>query len=268
MEVFNDYAYYYNLFYQDKDYRAEAGQIKELLIRYGQGYDQATPNKSILTLGCGTGKHDFALAEQGYVMTGIDISPAMIEVARQTVIEPPQSDIMPSYFTLPVFEVADIRTYQPPQIYDAAISLFHVISYQNQNEDVLQAFETANKALANGGLFIFDVWYGPGVLTDKPSVRVKKVCDGNNLLIRYAHPLMSAEDNLVDVGYEVLVIDQTSGHTSAIEEHHRMRYFFKPELEFMLAQKGFSLLACVDCATLRPTNYDSWTAYFIARKNG
>ena len=27
MEVFKDYAYYYNAFYQDKDYRAEALQV-------------------------------------------------------------------------------------------------------------------------------------------------------------------------------------------------------------------------------------------------
>lgn len=31
MEVFQDYAYYYNAFYQDKDYIAEARQIDKLL---------------------------------------------------------------------------------------------------------------------------------------------------------------------------------------------------------------------------------------------
>ena len=36
MEVFEDYAYYYNAFYQDKDYKAEAKQIDLLLQKYGQ----------------------------------------------------------------------------------------------------------------------------------------------------------------------------------------------------------------------------------------
>ena len=35
MEVFQDYAYYYNTFYEDKDYKAEAQKIHSLLDRYG-----------------------------------------------------------------------------------------------------------------------------------------------------------------------------------------------------------------------------------------
>ena len=35
MEVFKDYAYYYNAFYQDKDYKTEAEQVDHLLKRYG-----------------------------------------------------------------------------------------------------------------------------------------------------------------------------------------------------------------------------------------
>lgn len=31
MEVFQDYAYYYNAFYRDKNYRAEAEQVNLLL---------------------------------------------------------------------------------------------------------------------------------------------------------------------------------------------------------------------------------------------
>lgn len=36
MEVFKDYAYYYNAFYQDKDYRAEALQVDSLLKNMGK----------------------------------------------------------------------------------------------------------------------------------------------------------------------------------------------------------------------------------------
>ena len=35
METFQDYAYYYNAFYKDKDYAMEAAQIDELIKRYG-----------------------------------------------------------------------------------------------------------------------------------------------------------------------------------------------------------------------------------------
>ena len=35
MEIFEDYAYYYNAFYTDKDYKAEAQQVHSLLSRHG-----------------------------------------------------------------------------------------------------------------------------------------------------------------------------------------------------------------------------------------
>lgn len=36
METFQDYAYYYNAFYKDKDYAKEARQIDEILKKYGK----------------------------------------------------------------------------------------------------------------------------------------------------------------------------------------------------------------------------------------
>ena len=59
MEVFKDYAYYYNAFYRDKDYGTEARQIDDLLQRYGKNIN------TLINLGCGTGKHDLELVEWG-----------------------------------------------------------------------------------------------------------------------------------------------------------------------------------------------------------
>ena len=53
MEVFQDYALYYNAFYQDKDYIGEARQIDELLKKYGN-----CNIKKLMNFGGGTGKHD------------------------------------------------------------------------------------------------------------------------------------------------------------------------------------------------------------------
>ena len=40
---------------------------------------------------------------------------------------------------------------------------------------IKNTFKTVNKHLKNGGIFIFDFWYGPAVLRDLPTKRVKKV---------------------------------------------------------------------------------------------
>lgn len=250
MEVFQDYAYYYNAFYRDKDYAAESRQVDMLLGRYGNHI------RKIINFGCGTGRHDIELTKLGYRCTGLDMSPLMIDIARENSrIEKLQID----------FDVADICEYEPIQKYDAVISLFHVMSYQNSNEKIMAAFRTARKALSNGGLFLFDVWYGPGVLSDKPCVRVKEVEDDKNRLVRIARPVMYDETDAVDVCYEVLVIDKESNETKLINETHHMRYFFRPELEFYLKETGFELIDNLDCGTLDKTSYDSWTSYFVAK---
>lgn len=250
MEVFQDYAYYYNAFYQDKDYRMETQQVDILLKRYGNNI------KKIINFGCGTGKHDIELSRMGYQCTGIDISSMMIEIAKQN------AENLKEHIN---FSVADIRTYKEKKQYDSVISLFHVMSYQTDNNDILSAFQSARNALNSGGIFLFDVWYGPGVLSDKPAVRIKEVQDDNYRLIRIARPVMDDKRNAVDVCYEVLAIDKKTNETKTIEEVHHMRYFFRPELEFYLRESGFELLDNLNCATLGETDYNSWTSYFIAQ---
>lgn len=250
MQTFQDYAYYYNAFYKDKDYKTEAAVVDKLLKRYNPEINR------IINFGCGTGRHDLELTELGYQCKGIDLSPMMIEIAKQN------AKLSGSGIA---FEVADVREYETQKKYDAVISLFHVMSYQNTNEDILRAFQSARKSLSDDGYFLFDAWYGPGVLSDKPCVRVKEIEDEENRLIRIARPVMHDKKNVVDVNYEVLIIHKESGKVQTINETHKMRYFFRPELEFLLKEAGFELLDNMDCQTLDETDYDSWTSYFIAK---
>lgn len=50
MDIFQDYAYYYQALYKDKDYRGEAVKIDGLLKHYSD-----TKIKTILNAGCGGG---------------------------------------------------------------------------------------------------------------------------------------------------------------------------------------------------------------------
>lgn len=250
MEVFKDYAFYYNMLYRGKDYPAESRQVDTLLKRYGGDI------KKIINYGCGTGRHDIELSKLGYKCTGIDMSSLMIGIAKEN-SRSRNMDIN--------FSVADIRTYEPGEKYDAVISLFHVMSYQNGNDDILAAFQSARKALNDGGLFLFDLWYGPGVLSDPPIIRIKEVQDDQYKIVRIARPVMHDKTNVVDVCYEILVIEKEKGYTKTINEIHHMRYFFRPELEYYLKESGFELIDNLDCITLGETGYGSWTSYFVAR---
>ena len=251
MDNFRAYAYYYDMIYKDKDYQKEAEIVQQLI----QEYQSGKGGKRLLNLGCGTGKHDNEFEKLGYETFGIDISETMIKIAKENNEESK-------------FEVADIRNcfLKGQGKFDIVISLFHVMSYQNKNEDILNAFNTAYENLRDKGLFVFDVWYGPGVLSDRPGTRVKKASNQSYEVIRYATPTMYANDNIVNVHYDIVVIDEDEKVTK-IEEDHSMRYFFKPEIEYMLKQSGFELVVCLDCQTLKEPDFDSWTVYFCALKS-
>jgi len=68
----NLYSQYYDLLYQDKDYIAEVDYIENLIKSHSREV------KTILDLGCGTGKHDELLCDKGYTVHGVDISKEML----------------------------------------------------------------------------------------------------------------------------------------------------------------------------------------------
>jgi len=151
--------------------------------------------------------------------------------------------------------------------FDAVLSLFHVMSYQTTNEMIHNVISNVYRHLKSGGIFVFDFWYGPAVLTDRPAVRVKRLEDEDLSVYRIATPVMHMNENVVDVNYEVLIEDKKTKTLDTLKETHRMRYFFLPELEFMLRSVGFSIIEDLEWMRLdRRLSPDSWYGVLIARK--
>ena len=255
-KVFNDYAAYYDLLYQDKDYKSEIDYIDSLIKR---GCPTA---ESILELGCGTGAHAEHLARKGYTVMGVDMSEGMVAAANQ------RKERLPADIASRMnFAVGDIRTVRFECKYDAVISLFHVLSYQTSNEDVLSAFETAKQHLSDSGVFIFDCWYGPAVLTDRPVTRVKRLENATMQVTRIAESSMDFEKNTVNVAYEMLIVDRANLTQSTFGELHEMRYFFVPEIDVFADLKKLKRQFVFEWMTERNPTEKSWNACF-GFKNG
>jgi hypothetical protein len=88
-------------------------------------------------------------------------------------------------------------------------------------------------------LLIFDVWYGPAVLRQAPSDRVKTVATDGGQILRVASGQLDVQRHLCQVTYRLWRMegDRVTGHT---EETHQMRYFFPLELNLFLESSGFS----------------------------
>ena len=248
-QIFNAYAASYDLLYRDKDYAGEAAYIHRLLQTY------APKATRILELGSGTGKHACLLAQSGYSVLGVERSPGMLTAAQQSLVSSHQAKVS--------FSLGDVRTARLPDAYDAAISLFHVASYQTTNEDLLAYLATARAHLETGGIFVFDAWYGPAVLTDRPVVRVKRVENETAALTRIAEPVWHPQDNCVEVGYQLFVRDKKTEMVDEIHEKHMMRYVFLPEIEQIIGQCGLKLLRAEEWMSGRAPGPDTWGVCFI-----
>ena len=249
MTVFGDYSRYYDLLYRDKDYTGEAAYVAKLV--------RATRPRArtLLDLGCGTGRHARELAALGFTVTGVDRSAEMVAVAQAT----PAANVR--------FVEGDVGTVRLGERFDVVSSLFHVFSYQTSNAELSAAFATAHAHLRDGGLLIFDVWYGPAVLSDPPAVRVKRLADDEMEIVRIAEPVLHAERNTVDVNFEVLIRDRRKDSTSRITERHAMRYFFNPEIEAFAGAAGMKLLGSEEWLTGKPPGVDTWGVVFVCERS-
>jgi len=137
------------------------------------------------------------------------------------------------------------------------------MSYQITNSDLIAAFSTAKAHLGKNGLFIFDCWYGPAVLTDRPKVRLKQIENENLIIYRFAEPEIFPNEIIVHVHYLVITNDKSNNQMYKFKETHQMRYLFKPEIEYMLNQTGFDLLYCKEWMTTNDTDDSTWNACFI-----
>lgn len=249
MSNFNFYSKYYDLLYRDKDYESESDYISSLIKKH---HPDA---KNIIDFGCGTGKHDFCLAKKGFEVLGTDLSKSMIDEAKRNAPNNLQNKLS--------FEVGNFTNYDAGKKFDVAVSLFHVLSYQTNNQDLISCISNAKKHLNTNGIFIFDFWYGPAVLTDPPVVRVKRIADKEIEVLRIAEPEIHFQRNVVDVNYEVHVKKLDDSSIQIIKEKHPMRYFFLPELEYFLSQEGFKIVSVNEWLNFSPLLPKSWNGLII-----
>lgn len=245
------YADAYDLFYNDKDYEAECDMIEEVFRRYGSGNI-----KTILDLGCGTGNHAVPLSRRGYNVTGVDCSAEMLSHARNKIS---------SEENQPVFLGGDLLSLNLNQQFDAVLMMFAVLGYQTTNNDVFAALRVVRNHLKPGGLYVFDVWYGPAVLTIRPGDKVKIIPTEKGKIIRTTSGSLDILNELAEVRYYVIHMRNNSVLAEG-EEVHTMRYFFPQELTFFLSQAGLEMLLLRAFGNLdQEPSEDSWNALVVAK---
>jgi SAM-dependent methyltransferase len=251
LTAFGEYAPWYDLLYQDKDYAAETVFVLEQLRRNG------AKSGALLDLGCGTGVHAIEFARSGWRVTGIDLSEEMIWKANARLSNDTQSVR---------FRQGDACQAGPERDFDAVVSLFHVASYQTSRAKLESLFVTAHTALKPNGILLFDYWYGGAVLAQGVETRIKVIERPPLRVTRIAQPDHDEADAIVQVNYTLFCEDSVRSIIKRVDEVHRLRYWFPFEIEASLRATGFEPIGHFAWLSNEQPHSKTWAAYSVARR--
>jgi SAM-dependent methyltransferase len=197
--VYDKSARIYDLLYVGsgiKDYPAEAAELHRII-------QEASPAaQTLLDVACGTGAHLVEM-QQWYAVEGVDLSPAMLAVARTR---------LPG---IPLGE-GDMRTLDLGKTFDAVTCLFSSIGYMTNPAELHAAIARLAAHVAPGGVLIVDGWVRPGQWRDN---------------YRPDSPDVASDDEVTVVR---LSYSRRDGSITELEMHHLVQtdagidYFIEP----------------------------------------
>lgn len=130
---------YYHILYKERDEEEAKLFLNNLLQKL-----LITPTHHILDLACGRGRHANYLAALGYPVTGLDLSPASIDYARQQAA--PNAS----------FGIHDMRQPFGNAIYDVILNLFTSFGYFDNEAENIKVMQHISNALSPNGLVVIE----------------------------------------------------------------------------------------------------------------
>jgi SAM-dependent methyltransferase len=246
--VFNEYSDYYDLFYEHKKYALEAADVIDILKEH------RPEAKEIVELGSGTGNYSKYFCQAGYHVTGIEKSSSMIAHAKNKFIK---------NFT-PI--CADMVLFDTGKRFDAAISLFDVICYLTNTDDIITCFKNVARHLNEGGVFIFDAWYTPAVYCTIPTPSVKRLENDEYHITRIGEPIIKYAQNVVDVNYDFFIKNKIDNSYHTLAEIHTLRHFNVNEIELFAQLSGFKLVSAHELLTGNKPGKETWKICYLLKK--
>ena len=176
-------------------------------------------NARLLDLACGKGRHSIYLAQKGYKVIGVDLSPKSIRIAKKYKARNLE------------FHVHDMRKVFKAKQFDLILNLFTSFGYFENDDDHLLTLKNITIQLRKDGIFVMDFMNVHKVIANlKP--REQKVVDGIRFYIT----------RKVKDGHIIKRISFTDkGKKFVFQE--KVRAFTKNELKKLFAQAALNITA-------------------------
>ncbi len=224
------------------------------LIEYAQQRDWL--GRRILDLGCGTGGSFQWLSRYGYMMTGVDSSPQMLDVARQSLDQPGLSL---------KWHQRDIREMdESVGTVDMGLAL-EVMNEMDTLRDLEAVFKGVHRVLGSNKLFIFDMYTIEG-LTQAGLSSDNMIHDDKAKLTVFARNEYDYERQMQTRQYTVF---QRDGDVWQRRETTRiLRAFPLQAVATLLQRSGYSIMSVLNLnfETFEPGVSRAPRVIFIAEK--
>jgi SAM-dependent methyltransferase len=228
--TFDRFARFY-----DADYREYDADLQLILDLAEESGDP------VLELGCGTGRALLPLALAGHQVTGVDISPALLDVARRKL----QRDGIPGRVAL---VEDDMRTVALPENHFAfAFCVSNTFMHCNTQADQIQALRNVHRSLQPGGLLLLDL-FNPDLLRLAAVDGLCELADQwqdeaqGARVLKWSVRRLDMAEQLQETTfiYEELLAD---GHIRRTPCTFFLRFLWRGEGELMLTHTGFEVEA-------------------------
>jgi SAM-dependent methyltransferase len=208
-----DLAYVHDAAFGDVARRAAPAIVR--LLR-----DRGLRRGHIVEVGCGSGVAAACFVASGYTVTGVDVSPAMIRLAR---VNAPAAR----------FRVASIERFHPPPC-DAVVAIGEIVSYGPGGLPALQRFfARVRKALRPGGVLVFDF-----IESAANRTFAAKSFGGADWALAARATYDAARKLLTR---RVIVVRTTGRRVRHATEIHQVRVYGRAEMRRALEKAGFSV---------------------------
>jgi SAM-dependent methyltransferase len=206
------------------------------------------PPRSILDIGCGTGRDLRSLRRTCPDCMGVDFLPRMVEYAKTR-----SSEIE--------FRAGDMRTLRLGRTFDVVVCFGSALLYALRNEDLDRTFQTFRTHCHEGSLLIIDVRNAAALLGDGFKPRIEGEVTSAIFSARYV------AEHSFDRRRQLLCRKRTwrmpDGNTA--EDVCKYRLLLPEELAHRLGEYGFNVLGMYDNKGLEESDFTGPTMYTVAR---
>ncbi len=215
---------------------------------------------SLLDLGCGTGAITIQIAAgmaPGGRITGVDLSPKMIEIAN---------DLAPQH----EWVLGDLSRPGVTGPFDLIVILFHTLQMLVDDSQMQQAFKEISALLAPGGKFAFDI-YQPNeawlAAVDPSAYVARRFADAQGRKFNVVESNARYDSKTKILSGEWRLQDQATGQILPLEPiTQRVRQYYPADIDRALAASGMIAVERFGELDRRPLIAGSKRQVYICQK--